>query len=109
LVRESTDKDGNIKYDSATGAKDYRWLESEMVKELGKEDDINRSYYDNLVDSAIYGNGSGASRKPGISDFGDFEWFVSDDPYIGPEYDGHGRPVYYPTEEDDGRCPFDVR
>lgn len=109
LLRESTDKDGNIKYDSATGAKDYRWLESEMVKELGKEDDIDRSYYDNLVDSAIYGSGSGASRKPGISDFGDFEWFISDDPYVGPEYDGSGRPVYYPTEEDDGRCPFDVR
>ena len=80
LVREAKDADGNTKYDSVTGAKDYRWLEAEMVKELGKENDIDLSYYNKLVDAAIYGSGSGASRKPGISDFGDFEWFVSDDP-----------------------------
>ena len=79
LVREAKDADGNIKYDSVTGAKDYRWLEAEMVKTLGKEDDIDLSYYKKLVDAAIYGSGSGANRKPGISDFGDFEWFVSDD------------------------------
>ena len=33
LMRE---KDG--KYYAATGSKGYRWMESEMVKELGKED-----------------------------------------------------------------------
>ena len=80
LVRQSTDKDGNVKYDSVTGAKDFRWLEAEMVKELGKEDDIDLSYYNKLVDEAVYGKGSGKNRTPGISDFGDFEWFVSDDP-----------------------------
>ena len=53
-----------------------------MVKTLGKEDDIDLGYYNELVDAAVHGSGSGASRKPGISDFGDFEWFVSDDPYI---------------------------
>ena len=68
LLRQSTDKDGNIKYSSATGAKGYRWLEAEMVKELGKEDDIDRSYYDKLVDAAV----------ESISEFGDFEWFVDD-------------------------------
>jgi hypothetical protein len=81
LVREAADADGNVKYDSVTGAKGYRWLEAEMVKTLGKEADIDRSYYDELVDAAIYGKGKGKERKPGISDFGDFEQFVSDDPY----------------------------
>ena len=85
LVRESKDKDGNTKYDSVTGAKDYRWLESEMVKELEKEGDIDRSYYDKLVDAAV----------ESISQYGDFEWFVSDDRYI--------------PKEDDLPCPFDVR
>lgn len=68
LVREGKDKDGNVKYSSATGAKGYRWLESEMVKELDKADDIDRSYYDKLVDAAA----------DVISKYGDLEWFVSD-------------------------------
>ena len=79
LLREAKDKEGNIKYDSVVGTKDYRWLEAEMVKSLGNDDIIDRSYYDSLVDAAIYGKGKGKDRKPGISDFGDFEWFVSDD------------------------------
>ena len=85
LVRTSTDKDGNVKYDSVVGTKGYRWLESEMVKALGKEADIDRSYYDELVNAAIYGKGTGKNRKPGISDFGDFERFVADEPYIVEE------------------------
>ena len=64
-------KQGN-KYYAATGTTGYRWLETAMVKELGKEKDIDRSYYDKLVDEAI----------ESISQYGDFEWFVSDDPYI---------------------------
>ena len=99
LLRESKDKDGNVKYSAATGTKGYFWLESEVVKELNKEDDIDRSYYDKLVDNAV----------EEISKYGDFEWFVSDDPYIGPEYDCLGRPIYHPEEEDDGVCPFDLR
>ena len=67
LMRE---KDG--KYYAATGSKGYRWLEAEMVKELGKEDDINRLYYDNMVMDAI----------DTISKYGDLEWFISDDPYV---------------------------
>lgn len=62
LMRE---KDG--KYYAATGSKGYRWLESEMVKQLGKEADIDRSYYDKMVDDAV----------DTISQYGDFEWFVS--------------------------------
>lgn len=85
LVRDAKDKEGNIKYDAVTGTKGYRWMESEMVRKLNKADDIDRSYYDNLVNAAIYGDGKGKNRKPGIADFGDFEWFVSD--YSVPELD----------------------
>jgi hypothetical protein len=98
LLRESRDANGNVKYGAAVGTKGYLWLESEVVRTLGKENDIDRSYYDSLVDKAV----------ETISQYGDYYWFVSDDPYIGPQYDVNGRPVYYPTE-DDGVCPFDVR
>ena len=69
LLREAKDKEGNIKYAAATGSKGYRWLESELVRELNKIDDIDRAYYDKLVDDAV----------DTISGYGDFEWFVSDD------------------------------
>ena len=65
LVRE---KDG--KYYSATGAKGYRWLESEIVRGTNEEY-IDRSYYNKLVDEAV----------ATIKQYGDFEIFVSDDPY----------------------------
>ena len=65
LVREGKDKDGSIKYDSASGAKGYRWLESEIVKNLKLQKHIDRSFYDAQVDTAI----------ETISKFGDFEWF----------------------------------
>lgn len=61
LLRE---KDG--KFSAATGSKSYRWLESETVKILGKEDDIDRSYYDNLANEAI----------ETIEKYGDFYGFV---------------------------------
>ena len=70
LLREAKDKAGNAKYDSATGAKGYRWLEAEMVRELKKEADIDKSYHGKLVDDAV----------KAISQYGDFEQFVSDDP-----------------------------
>jgi hypothetical protein len=72
LLREAKDKEGNTKYDSVTGSKGYRWLESEMVKEFNKEADIDRSYYDAQVDAAV----------EAISEYGDFEWFASDEPYV---------------------------
>ena len=77
LLREGKDKDGNVKYSAATGSKGYRWLESEMVKDLGKENDIDRAYYDGLANAAI----------ETIAAQGDFEWFVSDDPYIKDDTD----------------------
>ena len=75
------EKDG--KYYAATGSKGYRWLESEMVQELGKFDDIDRSYYDNLVTDAAQN----------IALYGNLEWFISDDPYISPPF-VDGKPVY---------------
>ena len=97
LLREGKDKDGNIKYDSATGAKGYRWLEAETVKTLEKFDDIDKSYYNTLVDDAV----------ETISEYGDFEWFVSEDPYIAdlPPWQKAGEPF----EDDEDECPFDVR
>lgn len=82
----------NDKYDSATGAKGYRWLESETVKILEKENDIDRSYYNRLVDEAV----------ETISKYGDFEWFVSSDRSdVNP---------FNPDEPDfEETVPFDVR
>ena len=62
LLRE---KDG--KYYAATGSKGFRWLESETVKVLEKQADIDRLYYDKLCDEAI----------ASISEFGDFNSFIS--------------------------------
>lgn len=72
LVRED-----NGKYYAVTGTKGYRWLESETLRTTGKEDIIDKSYYDKLVEEAI----------KAISEQGDYEWFVSDEPYIGPDND----------------------
>lgn len=59
---------------AASGSTGYHWLESEMVRTLGKEDAVDRAFYDSLVNDAV----------DTISQYGDFEWFVSDDPYIPP-------------------------
>lgn len=67
LMREQ-----NGKYYAATGTSGYRWLESEMMNAPGNEENIDRSYYRQLVDDAL----------ETIGKYGDAEWFVSDDPYI---------------------------
>lgn len=85
LMRE---KDG--KYYAATGSKGFRWLESEMVKQLEKEDDIDRTYYDKLVNEAV----------DTISQYGDFEWFVSDDPYVPEFMNKPTETVEVPFDED---------
>lgn len=61
LVRE---KEG--KFYSATGAKDYFWLEAEMVEALKKEEDIDYSYYEALIDKA----------RTALGKFGDIEQFL---------------------------------
>ena len=67
LLRE---KDG--KYYAASNTKrpngvPYRWLESETVRTLEKDADIDRSYYNELVDAAV----------ETISKYGDFEGFIA--------------------------------
>ena len=75
LMREAGVRDdGETKYNSVTGAKDYRWLESEMVYNLHLEDSIDRSYFDKMVDDAA----------DTITKYGDLEWFVSDDDGMPP-------------------------
>ena len=69
LLREGKDKEGNLKFSAATGSKGYYWLESEQVRMLGKEDDIDRSYYDAMANKAI----------ETISQYGDFDAFVDVD------------------------------
>ena len=60
------------KYTSVTGTKKpdgtrYRWMESQMVLDLNKQDQIDKSYYNRMCDEAI----------DTISQYGDFERFVS--------------------------------
>ena len=64
LMRRSGDGQS---YGAVGGTKGYRWLESSVVKNLGKEADIDVSYYQRLADDAIND----------ISKFGDFKAFVN--------------------------------
>lgn len=84
LVRESAFKDGSIKYSSATGSKGYKWLESEMVKTMKKEKDIDESYYINLANEA----------RDNIEQYGKFDWFISDDHDLS-------NGLHSPIEDDD--------
>ena len=61
-------RDQNEKYYNVVGTSGYRWLESELVRGVNEEY-IDRSYYHSLVDKAV----------ETISQYGDFEWFVSSD------------------------------
>ena len=56
----------NNKFDSVSGAKGYRWLESEKVKALGKEADVDLAYHQKQVDESI----------EFINKFGDFDQFI---------------------------------
>ena len=90
LVREQ-----NGKYYAATGTTGYRWLESETMLSESNVDFIDRSYYNSLVDDAV----------EAISQYGDFEWFVSDDPYIPkPRLDGF---MNIPEYADENGIPWD--
>ena len=69
-------RDQNGKMYSAEGSKGYRWLELEVVKNLGMEDDIDISYYVDMADKAV----------AHIEEFGDFSWLVDPRPYEGPPW-----------------------
>ena len=70
LMRQS----GEDTYAAATGTKGYRWKEASVIRDKHLEDQIDRSYYDNLCNEAI----------ETISQYGDFDWFVGDERYISP-------------------------
>ena len=85
LMTETIKKGGEIGYNSVTGCKDYYWIESE---ELGEDmSKVDLSYFNSLVKDA----------KEAINLYGDYEWFVSEDKYVGPTYDERGAPVYRDT------------
>ena len=83
LVRE---KDGD--YYSASGCKGYRWKSAEVVKSLKLEDQIDISYWENEAHKAM----------GDIVAHGDYTWFVSDDPYVSPNYI-QGAIMPYPDPE----------
>lgn len=64
-------RDQNGKMYSAEGAKGYRWLETETVKSLHMEDDIDISYYAVMADKSV----------AHIEEFGEFAWLVDPSPY----------------------------
>jgi hypothetical protein len=61
------------KYYSVTGTSGFRWLEAEDVEKLNKQDDIDETYYIQLVDKAV----------ETIARYGDAEWFIGE----GYQYD----------------------
>lgn len=74
---------------AASGTTGYYWIESEIIRGTEKENDINKEYYRELVDEAI----------KDINVQGDFEWFVSDAPYVGPEF-VPGEEMSYPVYQE---------
>ena len=64
-------KSGDDKYAAATNSKGYYWLESDVVKANKYEKFIDKQFYTKLVEEAI----------DTINKYGDYYWFVSNDPY----------------------------
>lgn len=67
LVRVTEDKTGAVQ-----GTKGWYWLESDMVKVLDKEDDIDLGYFETLVNEAF----------DTLQKFGDVEEFLASDDYV---------------------------
>lgn len=89
LYRKSEDK-----FYAVTGTKGYRWLESEVVKTLKREEDIDFEYFRNLVDDA----------KKSLFIFCDVDRFCSDDQEPWPEF-VPGEEMSYPVYPDE--VPFE--
>lgn len=91
-------REQNGSYYAATGTTGYRWLESETLMTPGNEKAIDDSYYRKLVDDAV----------DAISKYGDFEWFVSDDPYIPkPKEDSLPDFMKIPDDVTEDEIPWD--
>ena len=81
---------------NASGASGYRWLESELIRGTDGESNVDKRFYNSLVDDAV----------ESISQYGDFEWFVSDDPVmiLTEEPETPNQINYHPTVDDE--VPF---
>lgn len=90
----------NEKYDAVSDTKGYRWLETEMVKNLDKADDIDISFFEKKADKA----------RAKIEALGDFDWFVSDKPYDSSvPFNTKPDDIFMnlPEEEIDDKPPWD--
>ena len=67
LLRQQNDK-----YYFVSGSSGYRWLEEETVSALGKQDDVDKAYFELLVQDAA----------DQILQYADLQWFCSDEKYI---------------------------
>lgn len=56
------------KYNAATGSSGFKWMESEVVEQLGKQDLIDYRYFEGLANDA----------KAAINERGSYDWFISD-------------------------------
>ena len=100
LVRKQGEK-----YYAAANSTGYHWLESDILRNGDYNDIIDKSFYRNLTDKMV----------DEINKYGDFEWFVSDDPYIPAEPKTNmpdfmnipeGSPEEVPFDECDEELPF---
>lgn len=81
---------------AASGTTGYRWLEAEYVKKYRLEDNIDMSYFTNLVDEAA----------KDLGDIGDLEWFVAE-PEELVEQGFINTPELYIPEDIDEEVPFE--
>ena len=87
------------KYSSVTGAKGYRWMDSEMVANNDMIEDIDISYFEKMADEA----------KAKIEDYGYFDYFVDPEPYNGlVPFETKPSPYNLIEDDDDDTPPWDV-
>ncbi len=87
LLRQN--KDGQT-YSAAPSSKGWRWMESESVKALGKEKDIDYGYYRELVDKAkqsikecrVPDDAKKADRERYFVPDTEVDWFLSGEPWL---------------------------
>ena len=80
LMRQQVDKmdHSKVTYAAAGGTKGWRWKESSILRDEHLEDQVDKSYYDKLVDDAL----------KTINEYGDYDAFVDlKEPYISPNPD----------------------
>ena len=85
LYCKRTDKNNKTSWSSPSGTKGYFYMEAEEF--------LENEYPDSMIDESSFIQKCDEARMD-ISQYGDFEWFVSDDPYIGPQF-VDGKPLYH--------------